>query len=192
MRIRNTAFFQMAWVVRDLDAAMQRWREVHGVGPFSYMKNITMTPENFTYRGRATTVTYSAALAQTSGMQIELVQQIDDEPSAYREPSSSEGEGVHHMGMMVDNFEDVISEYCSQGFEIAQRGSSLGVDFCYLDMRPVFGRMVEVLRESAQARTFQKFIADTAAGWDGKDPYRPIPIGQENGIHRASAGDSAP
>ena len=42
---------QLGYVVPDIEAAMDYWSRVLGVGPFFYAPRVPV--ENFTYRGRA-------------------------------------------------------------------------------------------------------------------------------------------
>ncbi|MGI9246788.1 MAG: VOC family protein, partial [Steroidobacteraceae bacterium] len=74
---------QVAWVVDDLEASMQKWINGHGVGPFMVLRHCQVT--NLLHRGRPTTCDFDVAIAQSGTLQIELIQQHDDLPSVYRD-----------------------------------------------------------------------------------------------------------
>ena len=75
---------QLAFIVTDIDKAMNHWAETLGVGPFFIKRRITFS--NFIYRGKpSASPSVSIALANSGYVQIELIQQHDDAPSIYRE-----------------------------------------------------------------------------------------------------------
>ena len=66
---------QSAWVVDDLDAAVDAWLKV-GIGPFFFVEYTPELFENSTYRGSPSPISMKIALAQAGDMQIELIEQI--------------------------------------------------------------------------------------------------------------------
>ena len=59
---------QNGYVVHDIEAAMRHWTEVLGVGPFYYIEHVPV--EHFTYKGEASDLQLSIALANSGGLQI--------------------------------------------------------------------------------------------------------------------------
>src|SRR5262249_30701331 len=75
---------QMGYVVPDVEAAMQHWVEVCGVGPWFYAERLPLT--SFRYGGqRYDDIHLSIALANSGEVQIELIQQRSDHPSMGRD-----------------------------------------------------------------------------------------------------------
>src|SRR5687768_5771592 len=107
-------YFQVAWVVDDLEAAMQRWLKTTRVGPF--FVNAHIDPGPVLYRGRPTGVDYSVALAQAGAIQIELIEQHNDEPSVYQEHGPGGAGGVHHMACFAPDFDAEVAHLRGQGF----------------------------------------------------------------------------
>jgi hypothetical protein len=71
---------QVGIVVRDIETAMHHWVEVCGVGPWFYADRLAIT--GYTYAGRRYDDTHiSIALANSGGVQLELIQQRCDTPS---------------------------------------------------------------------------------------------------------------
>ena len=83
MTLPLNQFFQAAWVVNDLEEAMHRWIKTVRVGPFFVMPHVEVTQT--CYHGTPTAIDFSGALAQSGPLQIELIQQHSDTPSAYRD-----------------------------------------------------------------------------------------------------------
>ena len=161
---------QIAWVVKDLDAAMKYWIEVQGVGPFFVMRHCPAT--NILYRGRPVNVDFDTGLAQANGVQIELIQQNNDAPSAYRDVYGPGEEGFHHTCVIVPDIEATLAHYASRGAPVSMRGDFGAVRFAYIDTRAHVGTMTEVVGEHPDIRAFFKLIADGAVGWDSEDPIR--------------------
>ena len=56
---------QNGYVVRDMDAALEHWTEVLGVGPFYYIENVEM--DSFTFRAEPSDIDVSIALGNSGG-----------------------------------------------------------------------------------------------------------------------------
>ena len=83
MAIAHGVIKQAAYVVDDLDAAIMRWVEVVGAGPFFRIDGARV--EDVRYRGRPIDVEVSLALGNSGGLQIELIAPRGEAPSIYRE-----------------------------------------------------------------------------------------------------------
>jgi hypothetical protein len=94
---------QVAYAVDDLDAALAYGVDVLEVGPFFIFDRIHLA--ECAYRGRPIDPERSVALAQSGGVQIELIVQHDDEPSAYTDPIAAVGHGAHHLAMWTTEFD---------------------------------------------------------------------------------------
>ena len=81
-RIFGKTVTQNGYVVRDIEAEMNHWVEVLGVGPWFYMESIPV--EDFRYKGEPSPLDFSVALANSGDLQIELIQQNNDAPSLVR------------------------------------------------------------------------------------------------------------
>ena len=79
---------QVGIVVRDIENAMRHWVEVCGVGPWFYAERLPMT--EFRYKGKPYDIKMSVALANSSDVQLELIQQRNDVPAS-TEISSTPG-----------------------------------------------------------------------------------------------------
>lgn len=167
-------FTQVSWVVSDLDEAVRRWHRTTGIGPFHILRSPPI--ENFRHRGLPGSLDMDVALAQAGDIQIELIQQKGDAPSAYRDAWAPGGDVLHHMGRVTPDFDADYARYRELGFEVAQSGNTGPARFVYLDTRPALGFMVELVDKAPMLDEMFGMIADAAVDWDGSDPYREIAI----------------
>jgi hypothetical protein len=160
-------FVQIAYHVRDIDEAMSRWQRSFGLGPFVVRRHIAL--EQVLYRGAPSSLDISAAHVQAGPVQIELVVQHNDAPSAFRDSFGPDQEGIHHTALVPDDHDAMVAHYKNHGFAVATEfvtGEGRGAS--YVDARSAMGHMVEIYRVNQSLHDFYAFIADAAAAWDGK------------------------
>lgn len=164
---------QNAYVVDDIEAAAMRWIETAGIGPFLHVPHVVL--EEYSYRGeRRSGLDFSVALAQSGGVQVELIQQHCDSPSAYRDTMAKGQTGFHHVGIYVADYDAAYRDYIGKGFASAVDGTFGAMRFAYVDTSAAIGCMVELIEQDPVQTDFFKRIAAAAAGWDGRtDPIRP-------------------
>lgn len=172
MALSLNQFFQAAWIVNDLDAAMRHWIETMRVGPFFVIPHPAV--ENARYRGTPTTIDFSGALAQAGPFQIELIQQHSVGPSAYRDTFAPGEEGFHHMCTFVADIDAEIEHYRGLDAALAFEGSFGDMRFAYIDTRATNRCMTEIIEDRASIREIFKLVADAAVDWNGKDPIRTL------------------
>jgi hypothetical protein len=165
-------YIQVAWVVADLERAMRRWLETARVGPF--FLNAHVVTEGLLYRGKPTSVDYSLAIAQAGSIQIELIQQHNDQPSAYRDGVPAGEDGFHHLACFVADFDAELVRLRDQGVETAASGKFGDMRFIYADTRPTLGCMTEVLENTPLIHQIFDRVAEASKGWDGREPIRDI------------------
>lgn len=115
---------QIAFVVRDLDKALRYWTETLGVGPFYLMRDLV--PESYRYRGKpAPAPRITLALGYSGEFQVELIQQHDDRPSAYRDYLESGREGFQHVSswMTRAEYDPAVAAILRSGVELAHEGA---------------------------------------------------------------------
>jgi len=167
----NRAVIQNSWVVTDIHAAMAAWTASTGIGPFFLVEGVTIDDQ--LYRGQPTHLDVTYALAQAGEIQIELVCQHNDVPSAYRDTIPNGSSGFHHVALYCHDYDADLAAYTTAGSEIAFSGSVGGKRFCYLDTSATLGCMVELIEASTIQADFFQRLRDAAHNWDGSDPVRP-------------------
>ncbi|WP_330229587.1 VOC family protein [Nocardia sp. NBC_00508] len=165
---------QNGYVVRNLKQAMHHWIDVLGVGPFFYIERLPVRQLQF--RDTPSDATISVALAQSGELQIELIQQLDDAPTAFREFLDAGREGLHHVAFWTTTFDADLHRARSGGLRVVQSGRSGrgGPDerFVYFEPGGHPGAMIELSEVSGDKGRVFRAVAAAAEGWDGRDPIR--------------------
>lgn len=167
------ALIQTAFVSADIHTTMAELTRAMKVGPW-FLREHGVFAGQF-YRGQPVTTALSIAMGYAGDMLFEIIQQLDDSPSVYRDVVAARGFGLHHFGVASDDFEATCAHYAGEGFEqvyVAEVAN--GARVAYFD---TFGRlpaMVEVIEHLPATRAmFARFKA-AADHWDGAEPVRPL------------------
>ena len=114
---------QIAFVVRDLDAALLHWTSALVSGRSSFVD--ASCPRTSEYRGSPSPAPcMSIALGNSGDLQVELIQQHDDQPSAWRDRLLSGQEGLQHVSSWLTRaeYDATLSRLRSTGVAVAQEG----------------------------------------------------------------------
>src|SRR6218665_565440 len=169
---------QVASLVPDIEAAMDYWSSVLGVGPWYYNPKVPI--KNFTYRGESFEPHNSVALANAGGLQIELLQTRNDVPSMYRDFLRAGLTGVQHVAYWTEDFDADLARALAAGFTVCM-GGEVGENgrFVYFEDRPHPGSgpgtTIALSEVGGPKGKLFRLIREAAQGWDGRDPVRPFP-----------------
>lgn len=163
---------QVAYLVEDIDVAMEHWLRHAGLGPWTCFRNIELDTH---FDGRDFTMRIHEALAYMGELQIQLVQSLDPpETVTPYQPWVAAGRwGVHHMAFFAEDFDAAIDQAKRQGFErtcvMRDKG---GYRYAYCQSTAMPDVWIEFLESYPGLHTiFEDGIA-AAADWDGSDPIR--------------------
>ena len=171
--LRNKDYMQLAWVVPDLEAAIDRWVKSTGAGPFFVFDNVHFEDSN--YRGTPMDVApHRAAIGQHGDMQIELICPSGDNPGIWRDVVPHGKLGFHHVGLYCTDYDAERAAYLDQGAEMAFEGLMMGARTCYIDSTKTLGFMTELITANPVAEMVFGEFRKAAEGWDGKDPIRTL------------------
>lgn len=157
---------QNAYVVNDIQAAARRWSEALGIGPFVLLEGIEMP---MIHRGKAGRIALSAALAHAGDIQIELIQQLSDGPSAYRDVYAPGEEGFHHVAILCRDFEAAVARQEALGHAMSMIFGHPDGLTAYMDARADTGGMIELYSDYAGIKDLYELVAARAAEWDGRE-----------------------
>jgi hypothetical protein len=162
---------QMAYVVEDIHGAMQEWSSRLKVGPWFLLDRFSGVDPK--YRGQPTNVEIALAMSFAGHMNIELIQQLNDAPSVYREIIDRRGYGFHHCGIATRNFDKDVATYRASGCELAfSLRVPSGSRVAYMDTTATLPGMTELIELGPGFEpTFNRFYR-ASIGWDGSDPVR--------------------
>ncbi len=165
---------QVAYVVKNLDEALKYWVDVLHVGPFFMFEHCPL--RNQRYRGEPSNVDVSLALGNSGDVQIELIFQHNDEPSVYKEFLDAGRVGVHHFGLMPEDYAAACTRYKALGHEAAFECTVGGAELVYFDTVQAIGHYTELWDNCDTFKKLFSLVENAAIGWDGKDPVRPGPL----------------
>lgn len=159
---------QLAFVVRDMDEAMRYWTEVMQVGPFVVFESCRDN-RRLTYRGADTGVEWSLGFAYWQDVQLELICQTNDEPSAFKELLDSGREGLQHIGFWPDDFEGACAYLEDKAHKevtviYLDDGRRNGI---YYESPRHIGPMIELVPWTTQRAAYFDRIRRLSDTWDG-------------------------
>ena len=158
---------QLGYVVDDMDAAVDHWARIMGVGPFFVSSRVPYAKVH--YRGAPCDAEIAVALASHRGMQIEIIQQVGGGTSIFTDFLSRTGGGLHHVCALSDDLDADLATWKSRGVDVLQGGvTTAGIPFAYLDTDPADqGRVLELVQPSPGLTRFFAKIDAAGADWDG-------------------------
>ena len=167
----STPPFQFAWHVPDLDAAVDHWANVVGVGPFFVSDVDAATREGFAYRGGPGQLTMRVAWAESPQGQIELIDVTSTAPNVYHDLIAPDRVAFHHVGVWSDDY-TADRARLEQRYEVAMdMGAS---NICYFDTSADTGSMLELIQRNDGIVGLFGRIRDAADTWDGSRPLRDV------------------
>lgn len=162
---------QLAYVVENLELALEHWLREIKVGPFFVLRSLEALDKR--YRGAPTDVDLDIALGFSGNVCIELIQQKCKSPSVYRELLDSKGGGFHHWGLFAEAFDEAVVRYQQHGHVLAFSGAVvIGGRFAYMDTVAQLGGMIELIEATPGVRELFANLENSAREWDGTDPVR--------------------
>jgi hypothetical protein len=175
-RVIHTSF-----IVKDIYESIQGFLDLYGVGPWFVFEHYPM--KDMKYRGSPAALDFTVAVAYSGPMALELIQQNDDGPSAYRDVVNERGYGFHHFAIASYDFDSDLARCRNLGLAVVNEGASPadhgGGRGAYVDTSgklPGMTELMEIVPELASALTEMEA---TAANWDGTDPIRVQKFGGE-------------
>lgn len=168
------AIRQLGYVVDDIEAAMEHWHKVMGVGPWYYNPKVPI--EDYRYDGRSFEVHNSVALANSGPVQVELIQTRNDAPSMYRDFRLAGHRGLQHVAYWTQDYDADLARMEAEGFRVKMSGK-VGANgrFAYFDREAHPGTVIELSEVMGPKGRMFDLIRTASDGWDGSDPVRPFP-----------------
>lgn len=164
---------QLAYVVEDMDKALDYWLKTLGAGPFFMLEHAPL--ENQRYYGQPSNADISVALGNSGDLQIELIVQHNEVASVYRDFLAAARVGVHHVGLMPRDYQAACQQYIDSGHQPAFELTLGGAPAVYFDALHTVGHYIELWDNNDLFKDMFLMIEEAAKGWDGRDPIRPIP-----------------
>ncbi|MFC2018830.1 VOC family protein [Chloroflexota bacterium] len=132
-------------VVKDINKAIEHFQAL-GIGPFEALPKQAgdSTVKEAIHRGKPYTGKTIIRLAQVGPLKIELLQHVSGE-SINKEFLQSRGEGISHLGFLVDDLDSQIDNLTGKGFDpIFLVRHSHGGGGAFFDTSEVGGFLIEL------------------------------------------------
>jgi hypothetical protein len=163
---------QAGYVVRDIDSRLRFLSEKVGIGPWFVARNVRLPV--CLYRGNPIEMEMHAALANSGGHQIELIQQVSPSPSIYTEWLNRypDGSPLQHVSSWEEDFDGAVARGRKKGWIMIQEGRSAYGPFAYMEHPDDPKLVFEITRKGPERKSVFEQISQAAAEWDGSDPIR--------------------
>jgi catechol 2,3-dioxygenase-like lactoylglutathione lyase family enzyme len=156
---------QIAYMVPDLDAAIDWWTQVMGVGPFFVFPGFDMVRSD--YRGMNHKVEFGAAVTYSGDLMVELIEPRG--PSIFQEFLADGRTGIHHLCAFADSMEETQAWVESKGGKRLQGAAFAdGSEIAYFAMNENESVILEVGVLKPEVVGLFDAIQAAAADWDGE------------------------
>jgi len=167
-RWAESELIQIAFVTDDMQASLDYWCGVMGVGPFFELRLVV----DGAYRGQPSRLETTTMIGYWGDLQVELIRQHNDEPSIYRDWDGGPFL-LHHVCVMTSDIEAARAKVVADGGEVVQTINMPGGGVFYAQVGR--GPYLEAAQVPEQVRALSDVMKQAARDWDGvTDPVRPI------------------
>jgi hypothetical protein len=141
----TNGIFQTAFVVEDLDLAIEQFSARLDVGPWTILRDVG--PEGAVYRDEPAQATLHVAFGFSGQMRMtyELVQPADDAPSVYRDVVNDRGYGFHHFGYGTPTFDTAVATMHTEGYQTIGSLDTPEIRLAIFDTRDVVPGLIELI-----------------------------------------------
>jgi methylmalonyl-CoA/ethylmalonyl-CoA epimerase len=146
----NNGVAQVAILVPDLEAAVEEYVQLFGIGPwhlYTYEKPLV---SQMSYHGQSADYRSRIALSYFGPMRIELIEVLEGGDSVYKDFIREHGYGVHHLGLLVEDMQSSLAQAAEAGLAMTMDGSGFGKDgdghYAYLDTESRLGITLELIQ----------------------------------------------
>ena len=138
---------QICLVVKDLQKTMEHYWNHFGIGPWKIYLFEEPLLREMTIKGKLTKYKMQVAICQMENISIEIIQPISGD-TIYKEFLEQKGEGLHHIGFVVQGLDEEIKRFDKRGWKPIQTGRFQGGGFAYFDTQEGFGTILEIIERS--------------------------------------------
>ncbi len=144
-RKANSPFYHLnhiGVVVRDLDKAVEH---LESIGLESFRKPPPMAGQPV-FRGKPSDAKVKGLMTYIGGVELEVAQPVEGE-SSQQEYLDAKGEGLHHLGFLVDNLDKEVANLLKKGFKVMLKGEQKGEKWAYFETR-IAGLILQLTEKS--------------------------------------------
>ncbi|MBS0366876.1 MAG: VOC family protein [Proteobacteria bacterium] len=165
---------QIAWIVADLDASVRSWHRATGVAPWTCFRRVVLAGE---HRGAPATVRMHVALGYLADMEIELIQDVSQGASPYRDPAGAPLLGMHHVAWFSDDFAADVARARARGLRQVFAAANPVTEVAYFEDAHEPGRLFEFISMTAPMREGLAQRLAAAREWRGGEISHTVDLG---------------
>lgn len=143
---------QICLVVKDLQKTIEHYWKSLGIGPWKIFLFEEPLLREMAIKGEPAKYRMQIAICQMENIYIEIIQPLDGD-TIYKEFLEQKGEGLHHLGFIVQNLDEEMKRFETKGFRTVQTGRFQEGGFAYLDTQEKFGTIFELIERSKPPNT---------------------------------------
>ncbi len=129
---------QIGIVVKNMERKVKVYEKLFGIEPFLTLESPTSSTID--------SAKLKIVLFQLGDVQLELIQVLEGE-TIHSEFLENKGEGLHHLGFIVEDIEEELIRLEKEGIKVLERGIVQEmVKFAYLDTEKTLGIIVELIQ----------------------------------------------
>ena len=137
---------QIGIVVKDLDRTTSLLGSLFGIGPFRFIEWPNRPDSEYCFRGQREHIRIRQAFVQVGPIELEFIQPLEGENTAYWQFLHREGGGIHHILFETQDMDAATAALGERGIRILQNGTGIrpGTRWALLDTEELLGFLVEL------------------------------------------------
>lgn len=147
----STTVAQIAIVVRDIEAAMERYAAILGLPVPDIIITAPGLEVHQTYNGEPSDAQAKLAFFNLGQVQLELIEPMGGN-STWQAALDAKGEGVHHIAFWVEGMQRSVDFLKSHNIPMIQRGDMGEGQYAYFDSEAPLGVTLELLERVRDTR----------------------------------------
>jgi methylmalonyl-CoA/ethylmalonyl-CoA epimerase len=140
--LNNLKVDQLGFVYKNVEKQAQTLESIYNIPKITFFE---FHDQTITYRGKQTKNSIKLGTTQYFNVNIELIQPLGGE-NIYQEFIDSGREGLHHIGVYVDDLDLSVEKFKKKGINPLQMGQIVKMHYAYMDTEDTFGIIIELLK----------------------------------------------
>jgi hypothetical protein len=140
VNFKDLSIVQRSYVYRDIEKRAKLLEEMYNLPPFKFLE---ARGGFIRYRGKKEQISIRWAANRIFNTEIELIEWISGENS-FKEFLDSGREGLHHVAVVVDDYERYLEYFKEIGVEVIQYGRDVN-RWAYLGTEESIGVILEIM-----------------------------------------------
>jgi hypothetical protein len=172
MSVGFGSIMQHGYIVDDVEEAAVEWAERVQVGPFYVLDRILM--DQYFFRGVRTDVELRLGFGYWRGIQIELIQPLNDADTLYTRALQTSAGKLNHLATVVADLDGLLASRRLKNRVVQSGNMPSGLKFVYLEEYLPGGLHLELMEATQGTLMAFAGMRKACRYWDGRHPVRPM------------------